>query len=84
MLQWEYTSLYLTADEEIFCTQHDPIQNRVYAVTYDPTTGDTSYDVLRREVAALGQRGWELVQIFTYDINVSDIQQEWILKRLIT
>jgi len=79
--QWEYASLYLTSDGDIFCTEHSPTQDRTYATTYDPSTGESPSHALRRELAALGQRNWELVQILFYDTNQSEIQEEWILKR---
>lgn len=82
MPQWEYASLYLTSDRDIFCTEHRPNQDRTYAIAYDATI-EHYQDVLRRELAILGQRNWELVQVLIYDPGQSDIQEEWILKRFI-
>lgn len=84
MPQWEYASLYLASDGDIFCTEHGPTQSRTYTITYDPSLGEDYHSTLRRELATLGQRNWELVQILIYDTSQSNIQEEWILKRFIT
>jgi hypothetical protein len=78
MSQWEYCSLTLIGNE---FTKSNFQTNQLIQETIDPDTlvdQGNSAITLRRHVADLGQNGWELITILTYETG-----QEWIFKRQI-